>query len=394
MILWLASWFPNECNPLAGDFIKRHAEALSLYQPVHVIHVEKIPNDKKTFAKTAEETDAVYPRLSFAIKYYSVVRILLLEKVFSFFYSLWCYRSLIKQYIKRNGKPSLLHIHIAERCGWVALYYKWIYRIPYIITEQHTIYLPDAKHYEKGVGFFSSIGLKLIYRNASLVTPVSETLANALKQKFAVKKTRVIYNVVNTSIFYPVEKSRENVAPVFVHISTLTPQKNPELMLEAFTLLKHQYQTNFVLHIVGPQRQHLVELAEQLNIHDNIVWRKETSQPNLAALMHSADAFVLYSRYETFGCVNIEAMACGLPVIVSDIPVFREYLKEGVTAYFAKGESPEDLVRVLHSFLNRTRVSTEIISKYAAQFDYETIGKQIEEVYREAFPENFSATLE
>src|SRR4051812_40758654 len=98
MILWLASWFPNKCNPLAGDFIKRHAEALSLYEPVHVIHVEKIPDDKKAAEKIAEETDAVYPHLSFTIKYYSVVRIPLLEKIFSFFYSLWLYHSLVKQY--------------------------------------------------------------------------------------------------------------------------------------------------------------------------------------------------------------------------------------------------------------------------------------------------------
>lgn len=383
MILCLASWFPNEYNPLAGDFIKRHAEALSLYQPVHVIHVQKIPDDKKDASKTIEETDAAYPHLSYAIKYYSVARIPLLEKIFSFFYSLWCCHSLIKQHIKRNGKPKFLHVHIAERCGWIALYYKWFHRIPYIITEQHTIYLPEAKQYEKGVGFFSAFALKLIYKNASLITPVSETLANALKQKFGVKKTRVIYNVVNTSIFYPVEKARENTTPVFVHISTLTPQKNPEQMLDAFALLLHQHQTNFVLHIIGPQLQHLVELAEQLNIYDNIIWHQETSQPNLAAIMHTADALVLYSRYETFGCVNIEAMACGQPVIVSDIPVFREYLKEGVTAHFAKGESPEDLAKVLHAFVNSVRVSPEIISKYAAQFDYETIGKQIEEIYKQ-----------
>lgn len=382
MILWLASWFPNEYNPLAGDFIKRHAEALSLYQRVHVIHVEKIPNDKKA-AKTVEETDAVYPHLSYTLKYYSVVQIEGLERILSFVYSLLLYHSFIKEFIKKNGKPKFLHIHIAERCGWIALYFKWFHRIPYIITEQHTIYLPEAKKYEKSIGFFRSIFLKLIYKNASLVTPVSETLANTLKEKFEVKKTRVIYNVVNTSIFYPVEKSRENTTPVFIHISTLTPQKNPEQMLKAFALLKHQYQTNFILHIVGPKREYLAELAERLNIHDNIIWHQETSQPNLAALMRNADAFVLYSRYETFGCVNIEAMACGLPVIVSDIPVFREYLKEGATVYFAKSENPSDLAQVLYSFVNSAPVSSEVISKYALQFDYETVGKQIEEVYKE-----------
>jgi glycosyltransferase involved in cell wall biosynthesis len=384
-ILWLASWFPNEYNPLAGDFIKRHAEALSLYKGVHVIHVEKIPDNKKDPSKIIEETDAVYPNLSYVIKYYSVIQIEGLERIFSFFYSLWLYHSLIKMYIQKNGKPEFLHLHIAERCGWVALYYKWFYHIPYIITEQHTIYLPQAAKYEKSVGLLNSLAVKLIYKKASFITPVSETLANALKQKFGIKKTKVIYNVVNTSIFYPVEKSGENAVPAFIHISTLTPQKNPEQMLEAFALLKHEHKTNFILHIVGPQHKHLTDLIEQLRIHNNIVWHRETSQPNLAALMHSADAFVLYSRYETFGCVNIEAIACGLPVIVSDIPVFREYLKEGPTAWFAKGESPADLAAALHSFINSTKVLPEVVSRYAAQFDYETIGGQIEKIYNEVF---------
>src|SRR5262245_8083014 len=109
-ILWLASWFPNDNDPLVGDFIKRHAEAVSLYQPVHVIHVERIADRSKT--KTVETTDATFPDLCFTLKYYVVIPLLGIERSFSYLYSLWLYHSLVKKYIRVHGKPALIHVHI------------------------------------------------------------------------------------------------------------------------------------------------------------------------------------------------------------------------------------------------------------------------------------------
>jgi hypothetical protein len=42
-LLWLASWYPNTLAPLSGDFLKRHAEAVSIYEDVHVIYVMRDP---------------------------------------------------------------------------------------------------------------------------------------------------------------------------------------------------------------------------------------------------------------------------------------------------------------------------------------------------------------
>jgi glycosyltransferase involved in cell wall biosynthesis len=99
--------------------------------------------------------------------------------------------------------------------------------------------------------------------------------------------------------------------------------------------------------------------------------------------MRKADALVLYSRFESFGCVNIEAMACGLPVIVSDLPVFREYLQDGITAFFASGENPEQLAATLYTFINSPGISREVISQEAQRFNYKIVGKQIVDMYNE-----------
>lgn len=153
-------------------------------------------------------------------------------------------------------------------------------------------------------------------------------------------------------------------------------------MLQAFAILKHQYKADFVLHIVGPQWPHLLKLCHELNIDNCTEWHGETSQQNLADLMHKADALVLYSRFESFGCVNIEAMACGLPVIASALNVFKEYLEDGVTARFAQPENPSNLALVMHQFINSPKLPATLIASHAQAFNYQTIGEKFIQIYQ------------
>ncbi|MEP7318746.1 MAG: glycosyltransferase, partial [Panacibacter sp.] len=376
--VWLASWFPNENDPLVGDFIKRHAEAVSLFQPVHVIHVEKI----KYGFKTIKTTDPLFTNLTYIVKYYSVWYLAGIERLYSYLYSLWLYHSLLKQYIKENGKPDLLHVHVTFRCGWVALYYKLVHKIPYIITEHNAGYMPLAKLYHKSaVNILNVLPLKLIIKNAATVTTVSKALLNALQQQFNLNNFQVIYNVVNTDIFFPGKATPENKKPVFLHISTLTPQKNPEQMFTAFALLRQQYNTNFTLCIVAPKKQHLIDICKELHIDDCIEWHAETSQQNIAGLMHHANALVLYSNFESFGCVNIEAMACGLPVIVSGLEVFKEYLQPNATAWFAEPGNPEQLALTMHEFLLAPKQPPQLIAQKAQAFSYQIIGEKFVQLY-------------
>lgn len=380
-IIWLASWYPTEIDPLTGDFIMRHAQALSLYQPVHVIHVKK--SDGKVKSKIVETTDSQYPNLTQAIQYYNVPRLGGIERGYSYLYSLYLYYTLIKRYTKATGKPHLLHVHVLLRCGLVALYYKWVHKVPYAITEQYAGYMPAAKGRMKGVTALNRIWLKLILKNAAVFLPVSQGLANALQQTFVLPPVNVVYNVVNTNIFQPAVNKPQLQLPVFLHISTLTVQKNIDDMLKAFAILKQQYKNNFILRMVGPHNAYYRLLTVTLGLQENIEWISETSQNNLAGLMHNASAFVLYSHFETFGCVNIEAMACGLPVIVSDIPVFREYLAENVTAFFAEAANPAALAATLHSFIHMPQPNKAAIALHAQQFNYKTIGEKISDVYQQ-----------
>jgi glycosyltransferase involved in cell wall biosynthesis len=391
-IVWLASWYPNDLDPLTGDFIKRHAQACSLYQPVDVIHVKK--NDPANHQKnrTTITTDASYPHLRETIIYYNVPALAGAERLFSYIYSLWRYHRAVKKYIQQHGKPHMLHVHVMLRCGLVALYYKWVHKMPYLVTEHYAGYMPEAKGYSKGVTILNYIPLKCIIKNADVVMPVSSALAPALEKKFTLKKTVVVPNVVNTDIFYPVPGDKSSQPVTFLHISTLTPQKNAGQMLAGFALLKKQYGCAFELWVVSPPNVTFKRLASELQIGSEVRWLEETTQYNIALLMRQASALVLYSHFETFGCVNIEAMACGLPVIVSDLPVFREYLRQNITAWFAPSGDPAALAGILRDFIINVNANIDagVIAHQAKRFDYYTVGKLIANQYEDVVSQQIS----
>lgn len=382
-IVWLASWFPNKEEPLNGDFIKRHAEAVSLYKPVHVIHVKRrLKSNQKTIIENYQDQN--FANLTYSIAFYSMPSFLGIEKFISYCYSLWLYHKMILQYKAKNGKPKVIHVHITLRAGWVALYHKIFYKTPYFVTEQYSGYMPEAKPYKPGFSFWRSIALRTILNHSSCFLPVSHALGQSFLQQFPIRPLRPVYNVVNMKIFKPIDKKQPNSnVPVFIHISTLTAQKNPEDMLKSFHFLKHQYHQKFLLQIVGPSRPDLKKMVHDLVLDDMVLWMAETTQQALFTWMQQADALVLYSRFETFGCVNIEAIASGLPVVVSDIPVFREYLQEGINAFFAETENPEKLAYTLHTFIEKRPFDNISIAATAHHFSYEKLGATIMEVYEE-----------
>ena len=113
-----------------------------------------------------------------------------------------------------------------------------------------------------------------------------------------------------------------------------------------------------------------------------MLWLAETDQDGIAAEMRTAGAVILYSSYESFGCINIEANATGRPVIVSDIPAFREYLKAAVNAVFVPLGDVVALSNVLAGFIEgRYHFDPGVISDAATDFSFAAVGKMFAGLY-------------
>lgn len=378
-ILWLPSWYPNELSPFNGDFIQRHAQAAASYNDIHVIYA--VPDEDGIITKGVKEEFIRNGRLTEHIIYFKKSATAF-GRIKSFLKWKRLLKKAIKKHIHENGKPAIVHIHILIRAGMIAKWIKKKWGISYVLSEQWGGYLPESDNKFSDTPFYIQLYWRKIIRGAISLSVVSVYLGECLKQISPQIHYTVIPNVVDTTIFMPVDLPKNEITR-FIHISLLNYQKNAEDIIKAFGILK-KTEPRFRLEIFGPENDGLVSLANELNLQEEIKFHPEIPQKELAKFVQQSDALILYSRYETFGCVIIEALACGKPVILSDLPVMHENAKEGFNAVFAEKESPGDLAAKLNWFIhNRDHFdSMEIARQAALAYNYEKVGKQFSDWYK------------
>ncbi|MBI4055701.1 MAG: glycosyltransferase [Elusimicrobia bacterium] len=177
--------------------------------------------------------------------------------------------------------------------------------------------------------------------------------------------------------------------PVVISAGILGPQKNFELLLRAFAKNKNIVPAKLVILGDGADRQSLERLAVALNIQQNTAFLG--FQKNPYAFMQKADLFVLPSRYEGFGVVIAEAMACGTPVVATDCPYGPgEILTDGENGFLVPVGDAEALadrmLRLLRDPELRRRFS-ENGKRRARDFEAEEVAKEYAGVIREAIAE-------
>ena len=192
------------------------------------------------------------------------------------------------------------------------------------------------------VGFARGFYRKWIMKSwpkADLVITNSKFAASQILGVYPSFKSRLIqsYEGLQHEQFNPTASPNEperlqrefNVAPgYFLWISNFYPYKQPELLLNAYALLPAGFRRQHPLLMPGGSWENELEnckaLTRRLGIEEDVRFPGWIADEWLAPLYRHALAFVLASREETFGRSVIEAMACGTPCIVNDIPIMRE----------------------------------------------------------------------
>ena len=377
-ILWLASWYPNPQDPFEGDFTQRHARAASLHNDIYVIYVT--PDKAGRVTNNIKEETRQDQRLTEHITYFKASSSLF-GRVSAFLKWRKFFKEAIIKYINQQGRPDLVHLHVGVRAGLLALWMKKKYDIPFVLTEHWAGFSLEAKENFASLPFYVRVLWKRAVKGAIAISSVSRYLGELLKKQFGISDYTLIPNVVDTRVFYPVNTKSSNDTR-FIHISTLGHQKNPEAMLQAFELVKKTH-TNFHVDIFGPTNKSLLKLVDELQLEQHVYFHQEIPQPQLATFMAQADALILYSRYESFGCVIIEANACGIPVMVSDLPVFHETVKQGVNGVFVKAADFKSLAECIKSFIGRKYLfdKMNIAALTASKYSYNVVGKQFSDWY-------------
>ena len=166
------------------------------------------------------------------------------------------------------------------------------------------------------------------------------------------KKVRISFLGVNTKEFSPVKSSEElrqrlniaNLIPVVISTRALRPIYDIETLVKAIPLiLKDINQAKFVIVGGGEQRKYLETLAKSLSILDSIVFVGFIPHETISQYLASSDVYVSTSLSDGTPSSLLEAMACGLAPVVTDIAANRSWIKDGENGFLVPVKDHEML---------------------------------------------------
>lgn len=177
--------------------------------------------------------------------------------------------------------------------------------------------------------------------------------------------------------------TRRNGEKVVLFAGRLDSGKNVQNLILAFAQIADDVPFTALVCGDGPLRQKLEGLVQESGIAHRVVFTGYVS--NIWTLMKDADAVVSLSRFE--GCPNvvIEAMACGCPLVVSDIPAHREVLND-YGASFVDPDKPEEAGRTIKALLkngNGARSRAKAALSNAAEWRVEQVAQLYTRVYHD-----------
>jgi glycosyltransferase involved in cell wall biosynthesis len=168
----------------------------------------------------------------------------------------------------------------------------------------------------------------------------------------------------------------------FLYVGRLDQKKNIETIIRAFDQFKMDRGVGdpYELVLVGEQGFGLTSMKNWIDrsaAREQIRVLGYLPDADVAALMNAATAFLFPSWYEGFGIPNVEAMSCGTPLIVSDIPVHREVI--GDAALFVPPEDPKEWVRAMKQLAENSLLQEQLRQKgslRSVQFDWKKTAEE------------------
>ncbi|MBU4539008.1 MAG: glycosyltransferase family 4 protein [Weeksellaceae bacterium] len=366
-ILFISSWFPNKIEPTNGNFVQRHAEAVSLLHDVEILHTIGDSDQIATFIYD----EKIINNVRTLIVYYQQTG----NPVLNFIRRMKAY----KKGLAKMRQPDLVHANVLHNSMLFAVYLKSKFRIPFVVTEHWSGFLKINRHKLSKIQLFSA---KKIAEKASFILPVSHYLLNDLKEIGFKNKMKVVENVVDTNLFHV--KNLKNEKLVFLHISNLIQLKNPEKIISAAIRLSEEY-SNFELQMGGDgDIETLNELIKNYNAETFITTFPMLTLQEVSNKMRKSDCFILFSDYENFPCVLLESLSTGTPVIATKVGGIPEIIndKNGILISNSEQELYDAMKKVVEQKTNFD--GPEKLHEYIeSRFSMIKIAEKFDKIYRQ-----------
>lgn len=375
-ILVIPKWYPSEVHVKSGVFVEEMSKAVSALHDVTVLFAYPAPNRiKGNYEVLTEE----HPGLKvIRVRYRNFLP---LPGILETWLFNWWIKQLYKKLLAANYRPDIIHAHV-YRAAPASLAIGKMSGAPVILSE-HSLELLNHRELTPEFKFFAQRYLPRF----SLVLPVSRVLAAGLKKLSPKIKIQILPNVVDTTLFFPTTTpAAKDQLKKILTVSLLMPVKGMPELLRAVKELSVERQ-DFTLEIVGDGlgRPTLEKFVTDNQLQDRIHFHGMKSKGEVAQMMRECTFFTLPSHMETFGCVFIEALACGKPVVTTQAGNMPDLINEE-RGLLVPPKDPVALKAALNKMLDQAdSYPTEKISAYAREnFSYQAVTAKLDRIYQEA----------
>jgi glycosyltransferase involved in cell wall biosynthesis len=275
---------------------------------------------------------------------------------------------------------DLVHVHLFPAQYWFALAKKLTgISVPALTTEHST------HNRRRNLLFFKPID-KLIYQQYAKIICVSDDVRNNLCRwvPAIAERTVTIYNGVDIVRYFLAKPyGREQLIPgldqddkLILMAARLSPAKDQETLIRAISLLPANY--HLLLAGDGERKDALIQFVRRAGVMERVHFLG--FRGDLDRIMKSVHLFVISSHWEGFGLAAVEAMACGLPVLASDVPGLARTLG-GAGILFSEGDH-QTLAREIERILTDTEFYIEKQQASLSRSEDFTLGKMVQDYLR------------
>jgi glycosyltransferase involved in cell wall biosynthesis len=247
------------------------------------------------------------------------------------------------------AESDLIHVHFPLPLGVSALAVRAFVNRPLVVTVHG-----NADVYELPPAMAPLT--RAVLKRADAVVSVSHDLAEHLQRAMGVPNVRVIPNGIDVDQFW--SGSASGTAVTLVSICRLVPRKNIHVLIAAVEqLVREGAELSLVIAGTGPEKERIERLAQRSA--GSVRFLGFVDEARKRTLLSEADAFVQLSTREGLSIATLEALASGLPCVVSNIPGVREPITPGHTGWYVdKPENVQSVVATLRDVLaHRSRLA-------------------------------------
>lgn len=299
-------------------------------------------------------------------------------------------------YLICHGRGGIYHAHGPGAPAWLAVIAQYLLRGRSIIKVRNGTYIYTRLYLSS---WWRSWLFVIPLRLATRVLVVSKDGAH-LMHKLGVPAARVVHipNGVDTDQFHPASPETKIICrqqlnlptdkTIVLYVGRLNlATKDVDTLLHAWATLANDVQDSAMLVIVGqgPDRKKLERLSSSLGINTTVVFAG--AQQKIREYYWAADVFTLASRDEGLSNALLEAMACGLPVVSSNVGGTPDVVEEAKNGFLYEAQNYHQLAQKLTILFHRQidwnkmgTIGRQIVSSYAS---LSNTSIQLDELYNE-----------